>query len=64
MAVAEIRQVDKLIELRERIGRPATIIYDDDRGLDTYTGAGIVSFDTVIASACGGSPPNPALRRS
>src|SRR5258708_2837191 len=51
MAVAEDQeQVDKLIELRERIGRPTTIVYDDDRGLRTYTGAGIVSFDTVIAS--------------
>ena len=51
MAVAEDQeQVDKLLELRERIGRPTTIVYDDRRGLGTYTGTGIVSFDSAIAS--------------
>jgi len=62
MAIAEDQeQVDKLIELRERIGRPATIIYDDDRGLGTYSGAGIVSFDTVIASGLRRLAAEPGL---
>jgi long-chain acyl-CoA synthetase len=42
-------QVDKLLELRAKIGRPTTIVYDDKRGLDSYTDAGIVSFEQVIA---------------
>src|SRR5258708_37134418 len=51
MARAEDQeQVDKLLELRERIGRPTTIVYDDRRGLGTYTGTGIVSLDSAIAS--------------
>ena len=49
-AVAEDQeQVDKLIELRERIGRPATIIYDDARGLDGYAAAGLVSLEALVA---------------
>jgi long-chain acyl-CoA synthetase len=62
MAVAEDQeQVDKLIELREQIGRPTTIIYDDDRGLGTYTGAGIVSFDSVVASGLRRLAAEPGL---
>src|SRR5262249_5657430 len=48
IAVAEDQeQVDKLIELRERTGRPDTIIYDDPRGLSGYPG--VISLDTLLA---------------
>lgn len=51
IAVAEDQeQVDKLLELRARIGRPTTIIYDDHRGLGAYTDDGVMSFDSVIAA--------------
>lgn len=42
-------QVDKLLELRAKIGRPTTIVFDDRRGLGSYTDEGIVSFDQLIA---------------
>jgi long-chain acyl-CoA synthetase len=51
IAIAEDQeQVDKLVELRERAGRPATIVYDDPRGLAKYGVPGIVSFAEVIAT--------------
>ncbi|WP_201723815.1 AMP-binding protein, partial [Bradyrhizobium sacchari] len=50
LALAEDQeQVDKLIELRARSGRPQTIIYDDPRGLAAYRAEGLVSLDDVIA---------------
>ncbi|MBN8938382.1 MAG: AMP-binding protein [Rhizobiales bacterium] len=50
IAVAEDQeQVDKLLDLRARIGRPTTIIYDDPRGLGSYADEGIVSFEAIIA---------------
>jgi len=50
IAVAEDQeQVDKLLELRERTGRPATILYDDPRGLLAYKSEGLLSLDAVIA---------------
>ncbi|WP_342643587.1 AMP-dependent synthetase/ligase [Rhodoligotrophos ferricapiens] len=49
VAVAEDQeQVDKLLDLRERTGRPRTIIYDDVRGIGAYKVDGIVSADAVI----------------
>ena len=49
-AVAEDQeQVDKLLELRERIGRPARIFYDDPRGLAEYTAPGLVGIDDLLA---------------
>jgi long-chain acyl-CoA synthetase len=42
-------QVDKLLELRAKIGRPTTIAYDDIRGLGAYEGEGIISIGTLIA---------------
>ena len=66
IAVAEDQeQVDKLLELRERTGRPVTILYDDPRGLSAYRAPGLLSLDAAIARgrelidvepvACGGS---------
>ena len=50
IAVAEDQeQVDKLLELRERTGRPAMILYDDPRGLSGYKSDGLLSLDATIA---------------
>ncbi len=49
IAVAEDQeQVDKLLELRERTGRPTTIVYDDPRGLSAYRADGLISLDEVL----------------
>lgn len=62
IAVAEDQeQVDKLLELRERIGRPTTIIYDDPRGLSAYRSDGLLSLDAVIARGRALIAANPAL---
>jgi long-chain acyl-CoA synthetase len=51
LAVAEDQeQVDKLLELRTRTGRPATIVYDDPRGLAGYAAPGLVAMEGVIAA--------------
>ncbi len=48
IALAEDQeQVDKLLELRERIGRPTTIVYDDPRGLAKYTQPGLIGLAEV-----------------
>jgi long-chain acyl-CoA synthetase len=50
VAVAEDQeQVDKLLELRAAIGRPATIIFDDPRGLGGYAEPGLVAMDRLVA---------------
>ncbi len=50
IALAEDQeQVDKLLELRDRIGRPTTILYDDPRGLSGYKAEGLISLDAAIA---------------
>ncbi len=41
-------QVDKLLELRAKIGRPTTILYDDPRGLRGYADPGILSMEAAI----------------
>ncbi|WP_293810792.1 long-chain fatty acid--CoA ligase [uncultured Bosea sp.] len=42
-------QVDKLLELRAATGRVATILYDDERGLDGYDMPGLMSLDALVA---------------
>jgi long-chain acyl-CoA synthetase len=50
LALAEDQeQVDKLIALRMRTGRPQTIFYEDPRGLTSYEVDGLVSLDDVMA---------------
>lgn len=50
IALAEDQeQVDKLLDLRGRIGRPSTIIYDDPRGLAAYSDAGLIALSEVAA---------------
>jgi len=62
IAVAEDQeQVDKLLELRERIGRPTTILYDDPRGLSAYRSDGLLSLDAAIARGRALIAANPAL---
>lgn len=41
-------QVDKLLKLRERVGRPAHIVYDDPRGLGSYRESGLLSFEALV----------------
>jgi long-chain acyl-CoA synthetase len=62
LALAEDQeQVDKLLELRERIGRPEIIIYDDRRGIAGYSVSGIVSVDEVMARGARRLAEAPAL---
>lgn len=50
IALAEDQeQVDKLLDLRSRIGRPSTIIYDDPRGLAGYAEPGLIALSEVAA---------------
>ena len=41
-------QVDKLLKLRARIGRPAYIVYDDPRGLTAYRESGLIAFEALV----------------
>lgn len=62
IAVAEDQeQVDKLLELKEATGRPATIIYDDPRGLGAYGAPGLMSFDELIERGRRRLEQHPAL---
>jgi len=50
LALAEDQeQVDKLIELRARTGRPQIIVYEDPRGLAAYNAEGLLPLDDVMA---------------
>src|SRR5439155_16935197 len=49
VAIAEDQeQVDKLHELRARIGRPEQIVYDDPRGLTAYAAPGLVAYGALV----------------
>lgn len=49
LAVAEDQeQVDKLLGLRERVGRPQVILFDDARGLGQDRPEGVMALDEVI----------------
>jgi len=49
IAMAEDQeQVDKLLALRERTGRPHKIIYDDPRGLSGYPADVVISYDELL----------------
>lgn len=48
-AIAEDQeQVDKLLELRTRIGRPEIILFDDPRGLTGYSTNGLRSLEEIV----------------
>ena len=62
IAVAEDQeQVDKLLELRGRTGRPVTIIYDDPRGLSGYPADVVISFDEMLLRGRARLAAEPAL---
>jgi long-chain acyl-CoA synthetase len=49
IAIAEDQeQVDKLLALRARTGRPHRIVYDDPRGLSGYPADVVISYDELI----------------
>jgi long-chain acyl-CoA synthetase len=63
IALAEDQeQVDKLLELRERTGRPATIVYDDPRGLAKYAAPGLIALSEVAARGRDRLSDEPGLR--
>lgn len=48
IALAEDQeQVDKLLEMRAKSGRPEVIIYDDPRGIRAYTDEGLIALEDV-----------------
>ena len=62
IAIAEDQeQVDKLLELRRRTGRPATIIYDDPRGMPDYPQDVVVSYDALLLRGRARLAAEPAL---
>lgn len=63
IAVAEDQeQVDKLLRLRERTGRPRTIVYDDARGLRFYADKGLMSFQDLLEAGRSRLSDAPELR--
>lgn len=62
MAIAEDQeQVDKLLDLRERSGRPSVIVYDDPRGMSGYRQPGLVALADVAAKGRVRLAATPAL---
>ncbi len=62
LAVAEDQeQVDKLVGLRERSGRPKVILFDDPRGLLRDRPEGVLSLDEVAARGKARLAANPGL---
>jgi long-chain acyl-CoA synthetase len=49
--VEDQEQIDKLLEVRAKTGgAPQTIVYDDPRGIGTYTEPGLKAYDTLVAA--------------
>ncbi len=62
VAIAEDQeQVDKLLDLRERIGRPSLIVYDDARGLAPYRAPGLLACDELLREGRARLAAEPAL---
>ncbi len=62
LAVAEDQeQVDKLLAIRTRTGLPKTIVYDDPRGMRTYSDEGLVSIDRLVALGDAHAAANPGF---
>lgn len=62
LAIAEDQeQVDKLAGLRERIGRPHTIIFDDPRGLMLNRPEGVIALEQVLSAGRDRLKVQPAL---
>lgn len=47
--VEDQEQVDKMLEVRELVGRMRRIVYDDPRGLRNYDNEGLASYDQILA---------------
>lgn len=63
IALAEDQeQVDKLIDLRERIGQPALILFDDRRGMASYGEDGIMALEAVREKGRARLAAEPGLR--
>jgi long-chain acyl-CoA synthetase len=62
IAMAEDQeQVDKLLDLRKRTGRPAVVIYDDPRGMVGYPADIVVSFEAMMEQGRARLAADPAL---
>jgi long-chain acyl-CoA synthetase len=62
IAIAEDQeQVDKLLDLRRRTGRPAVVIYDDPRGMADYPQDVVVSYEALLAQGRARLAAEPAL---
>ena len=62
VALAEDQeQVDKLLELREKTGHPATIVYDDPRGMAAYAQPGLIALSDVLAGGRARLQAEPGL---
>jgi len=55
-------QVDKLLELRNRMGLPEVIVYDDPRGLANYSESGLVAWDDLARKGAERLAREPGLR--
>lgn len=62
IALAEDQeQVDKLIDLRDRTGQPAMILFDDRRGMAAYGEEGILALEAVRAKGAARLAAEPGL---
>ena len=62
IAIAEDQeQVDKLLAIREKHGKPATIVYKDARGLRNYTAPGLISLEALEARGAEFAKANPGF---
>ena len=55
-------QVDKLLDLRKHIGHLDVLVYDDARGLGTYTESGLLAYAAVRTSGVERLETQPQLR--
>jgi long-chain acyl-CoA synthetase len=58
--VEDQEQVDKLLAIREKHKRPATIIYKDTRGMRNYADSGLAALESVQARGRDFVAANPA----
>lgn len=60
-AIAEDQeQVDKLLSIRARTGRPGSIVFKDGRGLENATGSDLLAFDDLIRRGAAWLAAQPA----
>ncbi len=59
--VEDQEQVDKLLEVRARQHIPQIIIYDDARGVSTYSDQGLTAYDAILAQGQARLAAEPGL---